>query len=630
MPSLLSNNMKTIYLLNYNNYYNRTIKKEATLAAYREKGTLLDILTDVTLWNPNDGITTVLTTKSNFAGNPDYLVCCDNDNGIVDSRWFVMEAQRLMRGQYKLTLRRDVLADNLSEILSSPCYVKRGWVSSSSPLIYNDEGRTFSQIKSSQTTLRDKTLIPWVVGYLKVKDRIGGAEFPANELVIDIDGEILKFSLTPSTDPESINKYGRMLTTSDLPFAVFGLPYGAIDFYYGDTYSFTSSREASMKIATLLSENFSGGGWMVDLQLLPYCPFQEAIVANSNGDGKYHINLAAIPSFTKFKNASNVDRYAMGYAARSSFSIATLYEASGNPYNISITDIKMQTALERYRLVSPNFNSIFEFDPTKMVRGNNKTVGFGAMCTYLPNQPYLRIYPYFGNLYGANYLDGRGLICNGDFSLPQSNDAWTTYMLNNKNYQTMFNRNIESMDKQHAWNTAASAVGIVTGAVGGASQGAMTGFMAGGPAGAVGGAVAGGAAGLVGGGLDLAQTITTQRDARENAIQQFNWQKGNIQAQSQTITNFSNFNIDSPKFPLVEVYKASDEEKNGFANYINKYAHAVNQIGTLEEYKCTYTSRFMSGDMIQILGIDEDTHYLNTISEEVSKGFYYHGGEITG
>ena len=619
--------MKVIYLLNYNNYYNRTIKKEATLTAYREKGTLLAALTDVSLWNPNDGVNATLTTKTNFMGNPDYLVCCDNDNGIVDSRWFVMEAKRLMRGQYQLTLRRDVLADNLSEILSSPCYVKRGWVSTSNNLIYNDEGRTFSQIKSSQTTLRDKTLIPWIVGYLKVKDRIGGEEFPANELIIDIDGEILKFSLTPSIDPESVNKYGRILTTNDLPFAVFGLPYGAIDFYYGDTYSFTSSAASSMKIAALLSENFSGSQWMVDLQLLPYCPFQEAIVANSNGDGKYHINLAAIPSFTKFKNASGVDRYAMGYAARSSFSIATLYEASGNPFNINITDIKEQTALERYRLVSPNFNSIFEFDPTKMVNSNNKTVGFGAMCTYLPNQPYLRIYPYFGRLYGANYLDGRGLICNGDFSLPQNNDAWTTYMLNNKNYQTMFNRNIESMDKQHNWNIASSAVGIVTGGIGGAAQGAMTGFMAGGPAGAAVGGAVGGVAGVAGGALDLAQTIDLQKDTRENAIQQFNWQKGNIQAQAQTITNFNNFNIDSPKFPIVEVYKASSEERNGFAQYLNQYGYAVNQVGTLDAYKCNFASWFMSGEMIKILGVEEDTHYLMAISEEVSKGFYYHGGE---
>ena len=54
------------------------------------------------------------------------------------SRWFVVEATRLMNGQYKLTLKRDVIADNFDEIINNAdCYIERGWCSDTNSAIYN-------------------------------------------------------------------------------------------------------------------------------------------------------------------------------------------------------------------------------------------------------------------------------------------------------------------------------------------------------------------------------------------------------------------------------------------------------------------------------------------------------------
>ena len=59
-------------------------------------------------------------------------------------------------------------------------------------------------------------------------------------------------------------------------------------------------------------------------------------------------------------------------------------------------------------------------------------------CTYKPFNPLIRIQPSFKGLYGSSFMDGRGLICGGDFSLPIIKSAWVTYQQNNKNFANIF------------------------------------------------------------------------------------------------------------------------------------------------------------------------------------------------
>ena len=51
-------------------------------------------------------------------------------------------------------------------------------------------------------------------------------------------------------------------------------------------------------------------------------------------------------------------------------------------------------------------------------------------------------------MYGADYNDVRGLICGGDYSIASITDAWATYQLQNKNYQSVFDRNIQQLEAQ--------------------------------------------------------------------------------------------------------------------------------------------------------------------------------------
>ena len=69
-----------IYLLNYNNYYNRICKKEDTLTDYLNYQ-VGDTIQGVN-FNPNDGVNTELIVNTNQRAN--YLLAVEDD--IINSR----------------------------------------------------------------------------------------------------------------------------------------------------------------------------------------------------------------------------------------------------------------------------------------------------------------------------------------------------------------------------------------------------------------------------------------------------------------------------------------------------------------------------------------------------------------
>lgn len=140
-----------IYLLNYNNYYNRICKKEDTLTDYLNYQ-VGDTIQGVN-FNPNDGVNTELIVNTNQRAN--YLLAVEDN--IINSRWFIVESTRLRNGQHKLMLRRDLIADNYNDIINAPCFIEKATVSNNDPAIYNKENMTFNQIKTSETELKDKT-----------------------------------------------------------------------------------------------------------------------------------------------------------------------------------------------------------------------------------------------------------------------------------------------------------------------------------------------------------------------------------------------------------------------------------------------------------------------------------------
>ena len=104
--------MASIFIYNYNNYYNRKAKKKDALIGYgspvyTESSTNLN-------FNPNDGVNTTFVAgrvSNSYNGRGDYLIYSE-DNTSITSRWFILDAPRVRKGQHNLVLRRDVIVDN--------------------------------------------------------------------------------------------------------------------------------------------------------------------------------------------------------------------------------------------------------------------------------------------------------------------------------------------------------------------------------------------------------------------------------------------------------------------------------------------------------------------------------------
>lgn len=181
--------MNILFLRGFNNYFNRIVKKYSTLLDYKQQSTSYVDFHDIN-FNPNDGIATTLTVGStsqlennkplawDVEGTPDYLICYetieDSDSDSSDepidtivSRWFILESERTRDGQYRLALKRDVIAEHFSSIMTAPCFVEKGIINNTdNPLLFNNEGMTFNQIKKTETPLKDETGCGWVVGYI--------------------------------------------------------------------------------------------------------------------------------------------------------------------------------------------------------------------------------------------------------------------------------------------------------------------------------------------------------------------------------------------------------------------------------------------------------------------------------
>lgn len=609
---------KTIYLLQFNNYFNRTVKGPySRLDDYTYNGgTIVGQITNMSLWNPNDGVDTQITSNLGLTAVPDY--CLVEDGSTVIQRWFVIEAKRLQGQQYRLTLHRDTIAEEYATIMANEeSYIERGWCDVSDPAIYNSEPMTFNQIKQSQTLMYDKTVSPWIVGYI---------QSPQEDTTI-------KYETTGGfyqvTIPTSI-KYAR-----GCPYAIFYMPYETFTWYADKTLTngISQPSEVSLGLAGEISRKFSGAGILLDLQVLPFCP-----QINIGYDGGYRSGYVPTFKLEIKKDAAGGGTETAGYMGlitTTPHTSGTVYKKTGGTgtplsnakLEITVADIKKDSVTQSARIVSPNGNGVWEFVPAKQVFSDGATTGFEFNMTCKPYQPFIKVEPDFGRLYGSDYQDARGMICTGDFSLPQVSDAWTTYQIQNKNYEGMFNRQIESLDLQQKWALRSDIANATTGAVSGIAGGAMAGSMIGGGVGAVVGGVVGAVGAAVGGGMDIVANKELRADQRSAMIDQHNMALGNIRAMPSTVTKLGSVLADQPLVPYLEIYDCTDKEKENFDKYLSLKSYNISRYGKFNDYVKSTGRTWLQGTFVRLNGINDDAHYLASIADEVKQGFYIEKGE---
>lgn len=313
----------------------------------------------------------------------------------------------------------------------------------------------------------------------------------------------------------------------------------------------------------------------------------------------------------KEKKTGTIHRQIIIYPNNNSFSVAL-------DYNLTLKEsMKIDSQTDLYRLVSPNYQGSFDFNVAKNGGAVN---GFIADCTYKPYTPYIKVSPNFSWLYGSNYGDCRGLICGGDFSIGFLQDAWENYQLNNKNYQNIFNREIQNLDvnqgiqrtQQYISGGLNIARDTIAGGVGG-------GLATGSPYGAIAGAVVGGIGSGIGYAADMNLMERGLQEQRQFSIDKFRMQLGNIQALPYTLTKVGAFNINSKVWPFLEYYTCSEQEKEALKMKIQYEGMTVGVVDILGNYM---TGGYVQADLIRNESVIDDSHLLDDIYIELTKGVY--------
>lgn len=412
---------------------------------------------------------------------------------------------------------------------------------------------------------------------------------------------------------------------SDCPFDIFAVPYGdnititGVDDYDGSTISIQPSKSLMLNLVTEMAAQ--QGSKIYDVQLLPYCPMQGLITGTNTVDVSSlnrRETSGPIGYANFYRRTSGTDTTAVGVillATSSSFTfnipIADVNAEidTDNPIPLTVTEPKIQALCDMYRISSPNYNGQFEFNLAK----NAGISWFNVDCTYLPYNPYIHINPNFQNLYGSDYNDARGLICKGDFSISLVTDQWSQYQINNKNYQNIFDRQIQNMEFNNRYSALSDMVGAFTGTV----QGAVGGAIAGG----VGGAIGGGIASAAGGAADIWINQRLRTEALDYTKDMYGYQLGNVKALPDSISKTTAFTFNNKIFPILEYYTCTDVEKQALRDKIKYNGMTIMVIGKIADYILSNVS-YIKGSIIRIEDIADDFHMLKAISDEIYKGVF--------
>ena len=398
----------------------------------------------------------------------------------------------------------------------------------------------------------------------------------------------------------------------DAPYYIWCMPYGEVEVQYiegGNYHSVDTDKDLNLRVINeLLIKNANA---IYDAQILPFCPLPDEFITNG-GDIDIGSNTNISDTTTMLDSNNDVVGFIFSCPV-SSFKQQIRLTGSDIVY---ADEPKLDSITKRYRLYSPNYASSFEFSVAK----NEGLRGFNVRCTYMPFNPYIRVAPIWGGLYGINEDEVRGLVCSGDYSLPRVNDAWATYQQNNKNYEAIFNRQIDNMDTMRTYQRAEDIVSAVVGTAGGATIGSKFGGLAGGLVGGIGGAIAGAA--------DITLNELRYQENRSYATDIHEMQLGNIQAMPRTLSKTTAFNIDNRYFPVFTVYSCTEEERNLVIQFIVNRSMNVGAIGKPSDYVNNgwinggqVARGFIQGSIININSI-HDTHFVDELNNEFQKGVF--------
>lgn len=545
--------------------------------------------------------------------SPSYLTATDETGKTTE--WFVIQCIKTRKSQVNLTLRRDFLDEYWTQLKNQPFICeKAGTIPNSLSDAKYKKTMNLSQIKQESHSIYDSNVAEWAKPDAKIQGFIVGYYSKTNN--DPLSGTI---SLDDGDSTISVTlPHDRKWNTVDSAYNVFAIPVG--DYYsYTDTLTQTTYKanitpQQAITAGTLMCSKLAEGAY--DLQYLPYISIATRSLYDASLsiiDGVYDItinddtthditHIGAVIMLGRSIRSTNIIRLSWSRISEIYYDNRTpMFQRKDNEFNM-------------YRLSSPNQASVFDFSPVR-------NGGFNAVSLYValkPQMPYIRVAPVFNGLYGENFNDGRGLICGGDFSLTMVNDAWQTFQVQNKNYQLMFDRNVQSMEINAAMDIYRAAQPN-RGRLVGDAIGAATNYVSGNYVG-MGENIVDAIGSRKQTLTNTAMSIISNVDRIDNAKDQFQYQLGNIRALPQTLTKISAVTPDFMVYPQLEVYTGTNQEWTNLESSIEYNGIEINMMTQLS----VFDHGFIRGTIIKF---PEDMHISDeqaaAINAELNTGIYY-------
>lgn len=148
----------TFYFINYYSYESRKHHKyNPEVSQYLAADENPIIYEDLININWGDGVNAFISCinlpNDDMLGLGKNYLLIVNNNFTIHSRWYVVESGYAMKGQYQITLRRDLIADHLDKVVNTKCMINRGWLLTGDKRLYKPEGFQFNQVKTAQISL---------------------------------------------------------------------------------------------------------------------------------------------------------------------------------------------------------------------------------------------------------------------------------------------------------------------------------------------------------------------------------------------------------------------------------------------------------------------------------------------
>lgn len=426
----------------------------------------------------------------------------------------------------------------------------------------------------------------------------------------------------------------------DSPYDMFCIPFGNEISILTTGGTISPRKETSLALAEAIAT--AAGTRLYDLQILPYFPLQELLTYDSAEEVGV-LNLQGLTAGTDFAyvdldgTTTHVNVIIFPQISIFNFKIQnnSVFSSTSDELNFKNADAISQKVFEettKTRLCSPNYSSMFEFSVGK----NDWSIEyFNVSCSYKPQNPFIMISIDFKGLYGREYNDSRGLILGGDFSLPIVNSSWIQYEIQNKNYQIIFDRQIQNMDVVHNIERENMMFSGVKNLVLGAGTSALSSMMFGNPVSGIFGAAASAAGAGLAMNYNLAQNANLYAENKSYKIDMFNYQLGNIQALPYTLTKVSTLNNINKIFPFLEVFQASEDEKELLEQYFKYKSMRIETLGNIGYYMNpeidpddSSTWSFFQAEILRFDGFVVNGFIANQIYSELAQGVFDRGTKV--